>query len=321
MLRHGKSVALAAALLLIITFAAPWASRGQQKSDEDARFSTDTRLVILPVTVQDKNGHLVTNLPQSAFQVYENGVLQPIKTFKREDVPVSLGLIIDNSGSMRDKRQKVESASLALVKDSNPGDEVFIVNFNDEAFLDQDFTNNIQEMQQGLTKIDSRGGTAMRDAIRMSIDHLKEKAKKDKKVLLVVTDGNDNASIISLENLVRASQQSEVILYAIGLLSEEERREANRAKRALSALTEATGGQVYFPKEVSEVDRIAHQVARDIRNQYTIGYSPLNAALDGSYRTVKVIATGPNKLSVRTRSGYYATPDKKNISAPAQPSR
>ncbi len=224
--RH-RAIAAAFALAVLV---APWVSRGQQKSDEDARFSTDARLVVLPVTVQDKNGHLVTTLPQSAFQVYENGVLQPIKTFKREDVPVSLGLIIDNSGSMRDKRQKVESASLALVKDSNPDDEVFIVNFNDEAFLDQDFTNNIKEMQQGLTKIDSRGGTAMRDAIRMSIDHLKEKGKKDKKVLLVVTDGNDNASIVNLENLVRASQQSEVILYAIGLLSDEERREANRAK-------------------------------------------------------------------------------------------
>ncbi|MDQ6704794.1 MAG: VWA domain-containing protein [Acidobacteriota bacterium] len=325
MLRHAKRAGPAAilALLSIAFLAAPRASKGQQnsgqKSDQDARFSTDARLVILPVTVQDKNGHLVTNLPQSAFQIFENGVLQPIKTFKREDVPVSLGLIIDNSGSMRDKRLKVESASLALVKDSNPEDEVFIVNFNDEAFLDQDFTSNIKEMEQGLTKIDSRGGTAMRDAIRMSIDHLKEKGKKDKKVLLVVTDGNDNASIVSLENLVRASQQSEVILYAIGLLSDEERREANRAKRALTALTDATGGQVYFPKEVSEVDRIAHQVARDIRNQYTIGYSPLNAALDGSYRTVKVIATGPNKLTVRTRSGYYATPDKTNISASSRP--
>ncbi len=288
----------------------------QKAEDSGATFSTDTRLVILPVTVQDKNNHLVTTLPQSSFQVYENDVLQPIKTFKREDVPVSLGLIIDNSGSMRDKRQKVESAALALVKESNSEDEVFIVNFNDEAFLDQDFTNNIKDMQQGLTKIDSRGGTAMRDALRMSIDHLKEKGKKDKKVLLVVTDGNDNASIISLENLVRAAQQSDVIVYAIGLLTEEERREANRAKRALNALTEATGGQVYYPKEVSEVDRIAHQVAHDIRNQYTIGYSPLNAALDGSYRKIRVLANGGGKYNVRTRSGYYATRDKGAMPAP-----
>jgi Ca-activated chloride channel homolog len=279
--------------------------------DQDpAIFSTDTRLVVLQATVQDKSGKLITNLPQSAFEVYEDGKLQPIKLFKREDVPVSMGLIIDNSGSMRDKRQKVESAALALVKESNPDDEVFIVNFNDEAYLDTDFTSDIKEMQQGLTKIDSRGGTAMRDAIRMSIDHLKEKAKKDKKVLLVVTDGNDNASQVSLENMVKASQDSGTLIYAIGLLGEEERREANKAKRALTTLTEATGGQVFFPKDASEVDRIAHQVARDLRNQYTIGYTPLNAALDGTYRAVKVVANGPNHPQVRTRSGYYAPTEK-----------
>jgi VWFA-related protein len=271
-----------------------------------ATFSTDAHLVVLHASVIDKSGKLVTDLPQSSFQVYEDGKLQPIKIFKREDVPVSMGLIVDNSGSMRDKRQKVESAALALVKDSNPQDEVFIVNFNDEAYLDTDFTSDIKEMQQGLTKIDSRGGTAMRDAIRMSIDHLKEKGKKDKKVLLVVTDGNDNASQVSLENLVKASQDSETIIYAIGLLSEEERREATRAKRALINLTEATGGVSFFPKEASEVERIAHQVAHDLRNQYTIAYTSTNPALDGSYRTVKVTATGPGHPVVRTRSGYYA---------------
>ena len=214
----------------------------------------------------DKTGHLVTTLTQDAFTVFENGVVQPIKVFRREDVPVSLGLIIDNSGSMRDKRAKVEAAALALVKDSNPDDEVFIVNFNDEAFLDiphgKDFTNDIKEMEEALTRIDSRGGTAMRDAIRMSIDHLKEKAHKDKKVLVVVTDGNDNSSVVSLENLVKASQQSEVLIYGIGLLGEEERREAQRAQRALKALADATGGEVFFPKDVAEVDKIAHQVAQ-----------------------------------------------------------
>jgi len=149
----------------------------------------------------------------------------------------------------------------------------------------------------------------MRDAIRMSIDHIKQKAKKDKKVILVVTDGNDNASTISLENLVKAAQQSEVIIYAIGLLSEEERREAKRAKRSLDALTEATGGQAYYPKELADVDRIAHQVAHDIRSQYTLGYTPSNQALDGSFRQIRAVANGPGRPVVRTRTGYYATPE------------
>src|SRR5215469_4667467 len=214
--------------------------------ESGAVFHADTRVVDLHATVVDKNGHLVTNLPREAFTVFENGAPQEIRQFKREDVPVSMGLIVDNSGSMRDKRAKVEAASLALVKDSNPEDEVFVVNFNDEAFNDlphgKDFTSDIKEMEEALTRIDSRGGTAMRDAIRMSIDHLKEKAHKDKKVLVVVTDGNDNSSLVSLENLVKASQQSGVLIYAVGLLSEEERSEAKRAERALEALAEATGG-------------------------------------------------------------------------------
>jgi Ca-activated chloride channel homolog len=284
----------------------------QGKGDSgDTVFSADSRLVPLNVTVTDKGGHLITNLLRSAFQVLENGVVQQIKDFKREDVPVSLGLIIDNSGSMRDKRQGVESAALALVRASNPQDEAFIVNFNDEPYLDADFTSDIKAMEQGLTKIDSRGGTAMRDAIRVSIDHLKEKAKRDKKVILVVTDGNDNASVVSLEALVHQAQQDDVLIYAIGLLNDEEKKEANKAKRALNLLTESTGGQVFYPREVSEVDRIAQEVARDIRNQYTITYTPSNTALDDSFRQIKVAVKGAGSPVARTRTGYYATKERR----------
>jgi Ca-activated chloride channel homolog len=285
------------------------------QEDVGAKFSSDTRLVILHTTVMDRSGHLVTDLPKTAFTVLENGIQQPISSFKREDVPVSLGLVIDNSGSMRDKRAKVEAAALALVKDSNKDDEIFIVNFNDEAFLDnphnKDFTNNVKELEEALTRIDSRGGTAMRDAVRMSIDHLKEKAKKPKRVLVVVTDGNDNSSVITLEKLVKDAQQAEVVIYAIGLLSDEERREAKRAERALNDLAQATGGETFVPKELAEVDKIAHTVARDIRNQYTIGYSPTNTAMDGTFRTIKVNVNGAGKPVARTRNGYYATPDSK----------
>ena len=154
-----------------------------------------------------------------------------------------------------------------------------------------------------------RGGTAMRDAIRMSIDHLKEKAKKDKKVLVVVTDGNDNTSAETLENLLRKAQRSEVLIYCIGLLSEEEPREARSARRALKALTEASGGLDYYPKDLGEVERVTPQIAHEIRNQYLLAYSPTNPALDGSFRKIEVKVKGYNNPMVRTRSGYYATPE------------
>ena len=277
-----------------------------------AQFRSDTKLVVLHASVADKHGKLLTDLPQSAFKVYENGQLQTVKVFRREDVPVSLGIIIDDSGSMLTKRSRVEAAALSLVKESNPQDEEFIVNFNDEWYLDVPFTSDIHKMEQGISKIDSRGGTAMRDAISASLDYMKEKAKKDKKVLLIITDGNDNASNTSLEKVVARCNQSETLVYAIGLFTEEEKREGAKAKRALNELTSTTGGIAFYPKDVSEVQALASEIARDIRNQYTIAYSPGIQELDGSYRQIKVTVEGPGKPTVRTRSGYYATPEARS---------
>lgn len=289
----------------------PVQAGAKQEAEQDAVFSSDTRLVPLNVTVTEKSGHLVTNLPQSAFTVLENGLPQAIKIFKSEDVPVSIGLIIDNSGSMRDKRQAVESATLTLVKSSNPQDEAFVVNFNDEAYLDTpDLTSDIKVLEQALTKINAKGGTAMRDALRMSMEELRKKAKRDKKVLLIVTDGNDNASTETLEAVVRDAQQSDVLIYAIGLLSQEERKEARAAKRALDLLVTSTGGQVFYPNSVTEVEGIAKEVARDIRSQYTIAYTPSNSVLDGTFRSIKVVVKGRNNPIARTRMGYYATKDR-----------
>jgi Ca-activated chloride channel family protein len=310
--------ALPGSLCLLFGFA--WAQStpppAKPLSDDDVTFSVGTRLVVLPISVADKGGKLITDLQQKAFKVYENGAEQPIKLFRREDVPVSLGIIIDNSGSMREKRQKVETASLDLVKASNPQDEVFIVNFNDDAYLDVEFTNDIKKMEEGVARIDSRGGTAMRDAINKSIDYLKDKGKRQKKVLLVITDGNDNASRISLEKLVSRAQQSEVLIYAIGLLNEEERREAKIAKRALDSLSRESGGLAFYPKSPAEVDELTLQVAHELRNQYTIAYSPTVQEMDGSFRQIKVTVNGPGRPIVRTRTGYYATPDsaKKTVS-------
>lgn len=273
-----------------------------------AQFRSDTRLVVIHASVSDHKGKLVTDLNQNAFRVYENGQEQRVKLFRREDIPVSLGIIIDDSGSMSSKRARVEAAALSLVRNSNPEDEVFVVNFNDEAFLDVPFTSDIHKMEQGLARIDSRGGTAMRDAISMSIDYMNKNARKDKKVLLVITDGNDNASTVNLERVVAKANQSDTLVYAIGLFAEEEKREAAKARTALKLLTTETGGLAFYPKDVSEVQQIAVDIAHDIRNQYTIAYEPQLQALDGSYRQIRVIVDAPGKPTVRTRNGYYATP-------------
>jgi Ca-activated chloride channel family protein len=279
--------------------------------DEIPTFTADSRLVVLHASVVDRSGKLVTDIPQKNFKIFENNVEQQIRLFRREDVPVSLCIVIDDSGSMRDKRAKVAAAALGLVKASNKNDEVCVVNFNDEAYLDQPFTNDVGRLEQALEKIESRGGTAMRDAVSMSIDYLKKDAKKDKKVVLVITDGDDTASSETLEKLVAKCQRSEVLVYSIGVLTDEEARKAKAAKRNLSLLAKESGGMSYFPKDLVEVEALAIQIAHEIRNQYIITYVPTNQQLDGSYRTIKVTATGKGNPTVRTRSGYYASPEPK----------
>lgn len=272
-------------------------------------FRKQVEEVVLHATVVDDKQRIVTNLEKAAFTVYEDGRPQTITSFRHEDIPVAMGIVVDNSGSMREKRQKVNAAALNLVRSSNPSDEVFIVNFNDEYYLDQDFTSNINKLKEGLEKIDARGGTALYDAVVASADHLKG-AKLDKKVIFVVTDGEDNASTESLEQAVRRLQaENGPTVYAIGILGEEEH--PKRAKRALQVMSERTGGLAFFPKTLDDVDAISRTVAHDIRSQYTIGYKPATPKNQGGYRQVKVDARSHNygKLTVRTKSGYYAGPE------------
>lgn len=267
--------------------------------------------VTLHATVVDQRQRLITNLDRDAFTIFEDGVQQKVTSFRHEDIPVALGILIDNSGSMRENRPSVNAAALDLVKFSNPQDQVFIVNFSDEAFIDQDFTSSVPLLKEALAHIDSRGGTALYDAVMASADYLAKNAKLDKQVLLVVTDGEDNASLHTLEETVRSVQNDQgPVIYTIGILGGERQR---RAKRALEALASQTGGVAFFPKDATEVDQIATEVARDIRNQYTIQYKSTKPAEQGGYRTIKVLArpsTGKAQLTVRTRSGYYPGQEK-----------
>ena len=269
-------------------------------------FRTQVNEVVLHATVVDDKQRMVTNLEKPAFTVLEDGKPQNIISFRHEDIPVAMGIVIDNSGSMREKRDKVNKAAINLVKSSNPQDEVFIVNFNDEYYLDQDFTADISKMREALEKVDTRGGTALYDAVVASAGHLKKNAKLEKRVLFVVTDGEDNESQESLEQAIRRLQEENgPTVYAIGLLGEEKQR---RARKALQFMAEKTGGLAFFPKTLDEVDEISRTVAHDIRNQYTIGYKPTNPKSSGGYRVIKVDAKakGYGKLTVRTKSGYYA---------------
>ena len=269
-------------------------------------FRSDSRLVVLHATVLDAEGRLVTNLPQSAFHVLENGVEQEVKVFRREDAPVSIGLVIDDSGSITNKRDRVAAAALALVEASHPDDETFLVHFNEKAYMDLDFTHDHTRLGESLNKFDTQGTTAMRDAVRLAIEHLEQKAAEDKKVIIVITDGEDNTSAIGRDSLIRAAQQSGVLIYAIGILNEIDDEQTHRAQRELDALTQATGGQSYYLKDVSEAGRTALDIAHNIRNQYTLAYSPSNQVLDGMFRRILVKATGPVPLTVLTRGGYWA---------------
>ncbi len=293
--------------------APPAETKDEREQDKDASHDgmfvlrKDVDEVMLHATVIDDKQHLVTNLDRNAFTVFEDGKPQNIISFHHIDLPVAMGIVIDNSGSMREKRNKVNQAALNLVRSSNSKDEVFVVNFNDEQYLDQDFTNDLLKLKEALEKIDARGGTALYDAVVASTDHLNQNARLEKKVIFLVTDGEDNASGQTLEQAVKQLQQdSGPQIYAIGILGDEDH--PKRARKALQILAERTGGIAFFPKSLDEVDDISRTIANEVRNQYAIGYKPATPTKAGDFRQVRVEAKakGHSKLVVRTRTGYYA---------------
>ena len=275
---------------------------------QTATFKTRIGLVVLHATVKNQHGELVATLGRDAFTVYENGKRQQIALFSRDDVPVSLALVIDNSGSMRSVRPRVEAAALDFVRASNPQDEVCVVNFADKPRLDVPFTQDLAVLKEGITRVDAIGGTALRDAVEMAESYVRAHASNDRRVLVILSDGNDNASMAPIARIQESATHDGIVMYAVGL-SHMTMSSGSQGRKALEELTKPTGGVAYYPVEPDQIDSTVLDLAEQIRRQYTIAYSPINQALDGSYRAIRVEARGTGSLKVITRTGYRATAD------------
>jgi Ca-activated chloride channel homolog len=274
---------------------------------QPATFHAEARLVVLHVTVTNGHGELVTNLDRNAFRVFEDGRLQAISLFGRDDVPISLGLVIDNSGSMRSLRSSVEAAALAFVRASNPLDEVFVLNFADTPRIDVPFTNDVRVLEAGVARVDSIGGTAVRDAVDLGETYLREHATRDRRALLVITDGNDNASAVSTSQLLKVVERSSTAIFAVDLVHDELSAKERSGDDDLEQLTRISGGVMHRVTSIAEADKVVLDIAQQIRHEYTIAYTPANLVLDGSFRAIRVTVAGAGRLMARTRPGYWAT--------------
>lgn len=306
----SKAIRLLALLsMALIVYAGPQApSPVQDPAAGSFRISVDVPLVVLHATVTDRQGSLVSNLAEPDFQIYENGVPQRIQLFKNEDIPVAVGLVVDHSTSMRPKLAEVTAAARAFVQSSNREDQIFVVNFNEIARLglppSVPFTDSGTQLEYAISAESARGQTALYDAIAKALEQL-ETASRDKKVLIVVSDGGDNASRRSLEQVMKLAEQSSAVIYTVGVFDPDD---PDKNPGVLNRLAKTTGGEAILPGKLDEIVAVCQRIARDIRHQYVVGYTPSNPAPDGSFRAIRVLARakGLNKLFVRTRTGYIA---------------
>jgi VWFA-related protein len=282
--------------------------RPNNQNDNQDTIKISVDLVVLHATVQNGDLNPVSGLGKEDFQVYEDGVLQEIESFSHEDIPVTVGLVIDNSGSMRPKRAEVITAAMAFARASNNKDKIFVVNFNEHVSFglpaNTPFTNNTAQLEVALSNVAADGMTALYDAVAAALDHL-QKGNRDKQALIVISDGADNASRHNLAQIMALARRSDAIIYTIGIY---DRDDPDRNPDSLKQLAKATGGAAYFPESVKNIVQICERIARDIRNQYTLTYVPTNVNYDGKYRVIQVKARAPDsgRLRVRARAGYYA---------------
>lgn len=267
----------------------------------------NVELVVLHVAVLNRDRLPVAGLGKADFRIYEDNVAQEIESFTHADVPVTVGLVIDNSGSMRPKRAEIIAAALAFARTINAKDQLFLVNFNERVTFglpaEMPFTSDPDQLELALSTVAAEGKTALYDAVAAALEHSK-KGKRDKQVLIVVSDGADNASGHDAAQIITLAKQSDAIIYTIGIYEPED---PDRNPGSLKQLARSTGGEAFLPKSSKEATAICQRIARDIRSQYTLTYEPANTKYDGNYRVIKVKAVSPEgeQLRVRTRAGYY----------------
>jgi Ca-activated chloride channel homolog len=271
--------------------------------------SVQSNLVVLPVSVTDRHGRFLAGLGENDFRVYEDGQPRKISFFESRDLPVTVGLVIDQSTSMMTALPAVEAAGLAFARSSNPQDQIFIVDFNEAVALglpsDTPFAPSIGELEAALSASSARGMTALYDAIAAGLDHL-ELGNGDKKALIVISDGGDNASKLRLPQILDMARHSGALIYSIGLATDQDEY---RKPVILKELAKATGAEAYSPESPQEAAGICRRIARELRAQYMIGYVPAPTANAG-YRRLRVTADVPDgeRAIVRTRAGYFPTP-------------
>jgi VWFA-related protein len=305
--KHPPTQCIVAIIFLLMFSAMAWGQLAATPSGSDDYFTIKVSVdeVVLHATVRNQRGTPVAGLGKNDFQIFEDRAPQQIKHFSYQDIPVTVGLVIDNSGSMRPKRAEVIAAALAFASSSNPQDQMFLVNFNEYVSFGLPngtlFTDQTDQLKAAMSSVKADGKTALYDAVATALEHLK-KGNRDKRVLIVVSDGADNASKLTKTGILKLATQSDAIIYALGIYELDDPE--NKDPHFLRELAKGSGGDAYFPEELRGVVPICERISREIRNQYTLSYIPTNQKQDGTYRTIEVRAGG--SLSVTTRVGYVA---------------
>jgi len=300
----GRWGGFAACLMLPMAFA----GQAAPQAPPAYRISVDVDLVVLHATVRDRKNVFASDLSEPDFVVYEDGVRQTIRLFRHEDVPVALGLVVDHSGSMRPKMADVIAAARTFVRLSNSEDQMFVVNFNEKVTMGLPdavrFTHRAGELESAILHAPVSGETALYDAVVEGLARL-QASDRDKRVLIVISDGGDNASLHSLGEVLKMAEQSSAIVYAVGIFGKDD---LDSHPEVLRRIARATGGESFLPGDPKEIVAICEHIAREIRHQYTIGYLPAEAVPPGAYRSIRVEANaaGHGKLVVRARTGYIA---------------